>query len=139
MTKLALPLSILAAATLVACSSTNPSPAPSTISSAAPIVPQKVAYRPGTGVVQNVVLAPGPISSVSGGTATGASGHVASTSANDRPEPPVGVPSSSSGRLVRLAIKMDAGGDLQYVDTDSDQFPKGTRVELTPDHMIKKL
>ena len=138
MKTLAIPLSILAAATLAACSS-NPAPAPSTISSAAPIVPQKVAYRPGTGVVQNVVLAPAPISSVSGGTATGASGHVASTSANERPEPPVGVPSSSSGRLVRLAIKMDAGGDVQYVDTDSSQFTKGTRVELTPDHLIKKL
>jgi hypothetical protein len=56
-----------------------------------------------------------------------------------RPEPPVGVPSSSSGRLVRLAIKMDSGGDLQYIDTDSSQFTKGTRVELTPDGMIKKL
>ena len=116
MTKLALPLSILAAATLVACSS-NPSPAPSTISSAAPIVPQQVAYRPGTGVVQNVVLTPGPISAVGGGT----------------------TPSSSSGRLVRLAIKMDAGGDIQYVDTDSSQFTKGTRVELTPDHLIRTL
>src|SRR5438067_1253805 len=123
MTKLALPLSILAAATLVACSSNpNRAPAPSTISSAAPIVTQQVAYRPGTGVVQNVLLTPAPISSVSGGTATGASGHVASTSANERPEPPVGVPSSSAGRLVRLAIKMDAGGDIQYVDTDSSQF-----------------
>jgi hypothetical protein len=129
---------MLAAATLVACSS-NPSPAPSTISSAAPIVPQKMTYRPGTGVVQNVVIAPGPISAVGGGTATGASGHVAGTSATARPEPPVGVPSSSSGRLVRLAIKMDAGGDIQYVDTDSSQFTKGTRVELTPDGMIKKL
>ena len=138
MTKLALPLSILAVATLVACSS-NRAPAPSTISSAAPIVPQKAAYRPGTGVVQNVIYAPAPISSVSGGTATGASGHVAGTSGTDRPEPPVGTPSSSSGRLVRLAIKMDAGGDVQYVDTDSSEFQKGTRVELTSDGMIKKL
>jgi len=139
MTKLAVPLSILAAAaTVVACSS-NPSPAPSTISSAAPIVPQRVAYRPGTGVVQNVVLAPAPISAVTGGTATGATGHVAGPSSTDRPEPPVGVPSSSSGRLVRLAVKMDAGGDIQYVDTDSSEFTKGTRVELTPDRMIKKL
>ena len=118
MTRLALPLSILAAATLAACGS-NPAPAPSTISSAAPIVPQPVAYRPGTGVVQNVLPAPAPVSSVSGGTATGAS--------------------SPSGRPVRLAIRMDAGGDVQYVDTDSDQFPKGTRVELTPDHLIRKL
>jgi outer membrane lipoprotein SlyB len=138
MKRLAIPLSILAAATLVACSS-NRSPAPSTISSAAPIVPQKVTYRPGTGVVQNVLLAPAPISAVSGGTATGASGHVAGPSSTVRPEPPVGVPSSSSGRLVRLAIKMDSGGDLQYIDTDSSQFTKGTRVELTPDGMIKKL
>ena len=138
MTKLALPLSILAAATLVACSS-NRAPAPSTISSAAPIVPQKATYRPGTGVVENVVLAPAPISAVSGGTATGATGHVAGPSSTDRPEPPVGVPSSSSGRLVRLAIKMDSGGAIQYVDTDSSQFTKGTRVELTPDGMIKKL
>lgn len=139
MTKLALPLSILAAATLMACSS-NRAPAPSTISSAAPIVPQKAAtYRPGTGVVQNVVLAPAPISAVSGGTATGATGHVAGPSSTDRAEPPVGVPSSSSGRLVRLAIKMDSGGAIQYVDTDSSQFTKGTRVELTPDGMIKKL
>src|SRR6202008_4049624 len=76
MKTLAIPLSILAAATLGACSS-NPAPAPSTISSAAPIVPQKVAYRPGTGVVENMLLTPGPISSVSGGTATGASGHAA--------------------------------------------------------------
>ncbi|HYY62305.1 MAG TPA: hypothetical protein VE756_13065 [Burkholderiales bacterium] len=138
MKRLAIPLSILAAATLVACSS-NPAPAPSTISSAAPIVPQQATYRPGTGVVENVLIAPGPISSVSGGTATGASGHAAGTSATARPEPPVGVPSSSSGRLVRLAIKMDSGGGVQYVDTDSSQFTKGTRVELTPDRMIKKL
>ena len=55
MTKLALPLSILAAATLVACSS-NRAPAPSTISSAAPIVPQKAAYRPGTGVDRKSVV-----------------------------------------------------------------------------------
>jgi hypothetical protein len=137
MKRLAFPLGILAAATLVACSS-NPSPAPSTISSAAPIVPQKGTYRPGTGVVQNVLLAPAPIASATGGTATGATGHVASTSANQQPEPRVGVPSSSTGRLVRLAIKMDSGGDVQYVDTDSSQFTKGTRVELTPDGMIRK-
>jgi hypothetical protein len=137
MTKLAIPLSIIAAAGIAACANNGPQQPIS--ATAAPIVPQKVAYRPGTGVVQNVVLAPAPISAVSGGTATGASGHVAGPSSTDRPEPPVGVPSSSSGRLVRLAIKMDAGGDLQYVDTDSSQFTKGTRVELTPDGMIRKL
>jgi hypothetical protein len=138
MTKLAIPLSIIAAAGIAACASPT-APQQPISATAAPIVPQKVAYRPGTGVVQNVLLAPAPISAVSGGTATGATGHVAGPSSTDRPEPPVGVSSSSSGRLVRLGIKMDAGGDIQYVDTDSSQFTKGTRVELTPDGMIKQL
>jgi len=34
---------------------------------------------------------------------------------------------------------MDSGGDIQYVDTDSNEFPKGARVELTADGMIRKL
>jgi hypothetical protein len=138
MTKLALPLSILAAAGIAACTSPS-SPQQPISATAAPIVPQKVAYHPGTGVIQNVLLYPAPLGSATGGTATGATGHVASTTANEQPEPRVGVPSSSTGRLVRLAIKMDSGGDIQYVDTDSSQFTKGMRVELTPDGMIKKL
>jgi hypothetical protein len=27
---------------------------------------------------------------------------------------------------------------VQYIDTDSRDFPIGTRVELTPDHIIKR-
>jgi len=38
---------------------------------------------------------------------------------------------------VRLGIKMD-DGTMQYIETDSDQYPKGTRVLLTSDHQIKK-
>jgi hypothetical protein len=136
MTKLAIPLSILALA-LAGCAGTRSGPAME--AHAAPIVPQTTGYHSGTGVVQSTMLAPAPMGGATGGTATGASGHPAGTSATDRPEPPVGVPSNSGGRLNRLAIKMDGTGEVQYVDTDSSEFSKGTRVELTADGKIRKL
>src|SRR5205807_9632814 len=107
MKPLAASLSLLAVAALAGCG--QPYYAPAMDPHAAPIVPQATTYRPGFGWVQSVMLTPA-MSSVSGGTATGASGHPAGTSATDKPEPPVGTPSSSAGRLNRLAIKMDAGG-----------------------------
>ncbi len=134
--KRALPLAI-AALGLAACADTTVKPAMGIAASSAPIVPQPLAYAPGYGRVESVLLQDMQ-SSVSGGTATGASGHPAGTSATDRPEPPVGVPSSSSGRGVRLGIRMD-NGTMQYIETDSDQFPKGTRVLLTSDHVIQKV
>ena len=136
MKKLAIPFSIAALA-LAACA--GPTTVETPIgANAAPIVPQAAAYAPGYGTVESVLFREGPMSSARGGTATGASGHPAGTSATDRPEPPVGVPSSSAGRLVRLGIRMQ-DGTLQYVDTDSDQFPKGTKVLLTSDHILKKM
>ena len=128
MKTLATSLSLLALAAAVATMSGCGQPyyAPAMDPHAAPIVPQAVNYRPGFGWVQSVVLTPA-MSSVRGGTAT------------DRPEPPVGVPGSSAGRLNRLAIKMDVGGDIQYIDTDSNEFKQGMRVELTPDRMIRKV
>lgn len=136
MKRLVLPLCI-AALGLAACAGTTVKPAMSTAASSAPIVPQALAYNTGYGRVESVIYRPAPESSVSGGTATGASNHPAGTSATDRPEPPVGVPSTSAGRGVRLGIRMD-NGTLQYVDTDSDQFPKGTRVLLRSDNVIEK-
>ena len=124
MKTLAASLSLVVVAALSGCGA--PAYAPAQNERAAPIVPQAVSYRPGFGWVQSVMLTPA-MSSVSGGTATGASGD------------PAGTPSSSAGRLNRLAIKMDAGGDIQYVDTDSNEFKQGTRVELTPDRMIRKV
>ena len=135
MKRLAIPLSILAVATVAACG--QPYYAPAMDPHAAPIVPQAATYRPGFGWVDSVMLTPA-MSSASGGTATGASAHPAGTSATDKPEPRVGTPSSSAGRLNRLAIRMDSGG-IQYIDTDSNEFPKGTRVELTNDRMIRKV
>ena len=135
MKTLAASLSLLAVATLAGCGA--PYYAPAMDERGAPIVPQATTYRPGFGWVQSVMLTPA-MSSVTGGTATGASAHPAGTASTDRPEPRVGVPSSSAGRLNRLAIKMDAG-DIQYIDTDSNEFKEGTRVELTPDRMIRKV
>ena len=40
--------------------------------------------------------------------------------------------------LQRLEIKMD-DGRIQYVDTDSRDFSKGTRVSLSNDRMIRKI
>ena len=118
MNRFAIPLSIIAVATAAACS--QPAYRSATDPQMVPIVPQAVSYRPGTGVVQNVLLTPGPISGATGGTATGAQSNYA-------------------GRLNRLAIRMDSGGEIQYIDTDTNEFKKGDRIELTPDRMIRRV
>ncbi|MGH8667899.1 MAG: hypothetical protein ACREUH_01590 [Burkholderiales bacterium] len=74
---------------------------------------QPMPYKAGTGVVQSWAAAPSP--------AAGASGRV---------DP------SGSGML-RLGIKMD-DGKVQYVDTESRDFPIGSRVQLTSDHIIRR-
>ena len=138
MKRLAIPLSI-AALGLAACAEPTVQPAMSIAdSNTAPVISQNLPYATGYGRVESVLFRDAPQSSVSGGTATGASGHPAGTSATDRPNPPVGQPSNAAGRNVRLGIKMD-DGTMQYVETDSDQYPKGTRVLLTSDHQIKKI
>ena len=123
MKRLATPLSILAVAGVAACTTTYHS---SPFGSAA-VVPQTTGYRPGTGVIQNVFAAPARVA-VAGGSAT-----------TNRPEPPVGTEGARSGPINRLAIKMDKGGAIQYIDTESNEFGRGMRVELSPDGKIKKL
>src|SRR5512140_729185 len=117
MTRVAFSLSVVAVAALAACA--EPAYRPAMDPQAAPIAPQAMEYRPGTGTVERVMLSPGQMSSASGGTATGVAG-------------------SSANRLNRLVIRMDRGG-TQYIDTDSNEFQRGTRVELTPDRMIRPL
>jgi hypothetical protein len=121
-------LSILAALTLAACAGTTTVRPP--LEPAARISPQPVAYQPGTGVIQNVTPAPAMGAASAGGSAT-----------TNRPQPPVGTEGnrSTSGNMNRLTIKMDTSGAVQYVDTDATEFQRGMRVELTPDHMIRKL
>lgn len=117
-------LSIVALALLGACSSYRPALEP-----AARIQPQPVAYNPGTGVIQNVTPAPVMGAAAAGGSAV-----------TNRPQPPVGTEANrATGGPSRLAIKMDRGGAVQYVDVDGADFQKGMRVELTPDRMIRKL
>jgi hypothetical protein len=108
MVRLAVPLSLLALATLSACSTPPQTGGPS--QAAAPkIVTNVHPYRAGTGVVQTVM--PTPVAAGAGASA----------------EP-----------MQRLEIKMD-DGKIQYVDTSSREFTKGTRVQLTEDKLIKKL
>jgi hypothetical protein len=45
---------------------------------------------------------------------------------------------ASAGPMQRLEIKMD-DGTIQYVDTPSRDFPRGTRIVLTEDRYIKRL
>jgi hypothetical protein len=71
-------------------------------------------YRPGTGVVESVTRAPAPFTAAAGGGSAQA-----------------GVP------LNRLTIRMD-DGRRQYIDTESGDFTRGTRVRLTDGRLIEK-
>jgi hypothetical protein len=73
------------------------------------VVTNVIPYTPGNGVVQAVFAAP--------------VGQAQTTSA----EP-----------MARLEIKMD-NGKVQYVDTTSREFTRGSRVQLTQDRLIKKI
>jgi len=104
----------LAAAALAGCAGNEPSVSSTSGLDKHPnIVAQQMPYKAGTGVVQTWAAAPSP--------AAGASGRV----------------DPSGGGTLRMGIKMD-DGTMQYVDTDTRDFPIGTRVELTSDHIIKR-
>ena len=128
MNKLAVTFSILAVAAAGCTTIETTRPQSQAAAPGSTVVTQPVAYQAGTGVVQNVSPAPAPVSAVAGGSAV-----------TNRPEPPVGTQASASGRLNRVAIRMDRGGAMQYVDTDATDIQRGMRVELTSDHMIRKL
>jgi hypothetical protein len=57
---------------------------------------------------------------------------------NVYPAPSGAAAGSSSAPMQRLEIKMD-NGQVQYVDTPSRDFAKGTRVSLTEDKIIRKM
>jgi hypothetical protein len=121
-------LSILSAALLAACAPNTTTVRPA-LEPTARIAPQEIAYRPGTGVVQSVTPAPVMGSAIAGGSAV-----------TNRPEAPVGTEGRpAAGQMQRLAIRMDDRGDIQYVDTDATEFQRGMRVELTPNHYIRKI
>ena len=74
---------------------------------------QQFAYRAGSGVIESVSRA--PVIAAAGGTAAAS------------PDP----------ALYRLAIRMD-DGRLQYIDTESAEFTRGTRVRLTDERLIER-
>lgn len=109
MTKL-MPLAVVAAvATLGAC--TTPPQVGGPSQSQPNIVTNVHPYKAGNGVVQSVSATP-----VMRGAGAG----------------------SSAEPLQRLEIKMD-NGSIQYVDTSSRDFTKGTRVSLTEDKLIRRM
>ena len=118
-----LSLSILAVATLGACSSNRPADTFPRASIAA----QPVAYTPGPGTITKISASPSYTSAAVGGTAVGGTSP-ASPSSTVR----AGYP------LNRLVIRMDSGA-TQYIDTDSNDFRTGMRIEVLPDHTIRPL
>jgi hypothetical protein len=125
-----------AALTLAACAPVTVSPP---YSSAGVIDPQLAVYQTGFGTITGEFSAPSPMTAASGGTGSGGLLQPQTgTSSTDRLEAPFPTPSNSANRITRLAVRMDNGA-TQYVDTDSTEFKKGMRVQLTPDHIIQKV
>jgi hypothetical protein len=108
---IAVPLAIVAA--LAAGCSSRGGEKPATVT----VTPIEQPYRPGTGVVQGVTPAPGPITA-----GPQASARSAAT--------------SDSG-MQRLRIRMD-DGNMVYVDTPSKDFAPGQRVQLSAANEIRK-
>ena len=106
---------LFAAAALAGCT-TKETTSYSGLDKQQKIVMKQMPYKAGSGVVESWAAAPNPAAA-----ATGASGRV----------------DPSAGGTLRLGIKM-SDGSMQYVDTDSRDFPIGTRVELTPDRIIRR-
>lgn len=102
---------VLAFAGLAGCAWTTPQ---------TNITGQQLSYRSGTGVVESVATAPKPFTAGAGGSAP------ASSAASSYGQP-----------LYRLTIRMD-DGKRQYIDTDSTEFTRGTRVRLTDERLIEK-
>jgi hypothetical protein len=127
MTRIAVPLSILAIALLAGCGSRPATTARAPEAAPKPgAVAQEMPYRAGSGVVQSVSNPP-----------TLASAGASAAPAKGASAPSAGASAPSDSGLQRLAIKMD-DGRMQYVDTPSRDFPVGTRVRLTENRQIEK-
>lgn len=115
--KLAIPLSILAVATLGGCI-TYERDRPADTFPRASIAPQPMAYNAGAGTITRVTASPSYSTAAAGGSA----GNTV------RPGYPYN----------RLTVRMDNGA-VQYIDTNSNDFRSGMRVELLPDRTIRPL
>jgi hypothetical protein len=122
-----IPLTVIAAAALAACST----PPPQAGGPAEPkIVTNVQPYNAGSGVVQAVFPAPAfAVPAAAGAGSASASAGKSSAPAGSSP---------ASQPLQRLEIKMD-NGSIQYVDTPAREITKGMRVTLTEDRLIRKM
>jgi hypothetical protein len=89
------------------------------------VTPIEQPYRAGTGVVQAVTPAPGPIAA--GPQTSAAAPQTSATSAAAASGSPA---TASTSGLQRLRIRMD-DGRMMYVDTPSREIAVGQRVLLT--------
>ena len=112
----------LLAAVAAGCTSRGPDTAASTSPAQ---IGQPMPYAAGTGVVQAVTPAPGPIAAA--GSAGGSAAPAASAKGPAAP--------ADSG-LQRLRIRMD-NGQTVYVDTPSRNFAPGQRVQLSAANEIR--
>ena len=113
MNRLAIAVPFAIVAVLAAGCSSRGGEKPATVT----VTPIEQPYRPGTGVVQAVTPAPGPIAAAPQTSARSAA-------------------ASDSG-MQRLRIRMD-DGNMVYVDTPSKDFAPGQRVQLSAANEIRK-
>lgn len=125
MLRIAVPLSILAAALVGCASQQQPTPMPSVAAKPPKIAAQELPYQAGSGVIVAAVPQPAPITAGAGATST----------ANPRG-------ASTAPNAMRLTVRMD-NGKTQYVDMTSSEYQRdfrvGQRVELTSDGFMKAL
>lgn len=131
MKQLAIPLSILAVAALGGCM-TYEATRPADTFPRASIASQPMAYRIGPGTITQVAASPSYYGSAAAGTTAPRTSSVGNSAGAN-----IGAVSTNSAYR-RLTIRMD-DGTMQYLDTDSNDFRSGMRVEVLPDHTIRPL
>jgi hypothetical protein len=126
MLRIAVPLSILAAALVGCASQQQPAPTPSVAQKPPRIAAQAMPFQPGIGVIVAAAPRPAPLSAGAGATSA-ANPRAAATTPPD---------------TMRLTLRMD-NGRTQYVDMAAGEYQRefrvGQRVELTRDGFMKAL
>ena len=126
MLRIAIPLSVLAAALVGCASQQQPAPMPSVAAKPPKVVAQELPYQAGMGVIQAAAPRPAPITAGAGAT----------SAANPRGA------AQRPADAVRLTIRMD-NGRTQYVDMSSAEYQRdfrvGQRVELSSDGYLKAI
>jgi hypothetical protein len=98
----------------------------------ASIAPQPLAYYAGPGTITQVAASPSYYGSAAAGTTAPRTSSAANSAGAN-----IGATAANSA-YKRLTIRMD-DGKMQYLDTDSNEFRTGMRVEVLPDHTLRPL